>query len=312
MAIKKYATLNTLSNFLDNLKNLFATKTEMNTKSDKAHTHTIADVANLQSTLDGKANSSHGTHVTYSTTAPVMDGTASVGSASTVARSDHRHPIDTTRASQTDLDALETVVAGKANASHTHQYAGSSSAGGDANNALKLQGYTRNNLYKDLHDWINAIGLTHTVVVEGDKDTYYPVRIYLPSAKTMPTYVSIHKNLGTQTPEIDGNHSNGTSSMWLIYEGRNRSWDGNGGYLKTWYRYMGYANLCAHADIGTSAVGDLIVWLRGGGCLYQVSKTANTAEPSIYYEETNIGTEDYPYMVAPRTDLGNKSIYSGI
>lgn len=46
----------------------------------------------------GAAASSHGTHVTYSTTVPVMDGTASAGSASTVARSDHRHPTDTSRA----------------------------------------------------------------------------------------------------------------------------------------------------------------------------------------------------------------------
>ena len=67
------------------------------------HTHAIADVSGLQSALDGKAASSHGTHVSYSSTAPVMDGTASVGSASTVARSDHKHPTDTTRASQSDL-----------------------------------------------------------------------------------------------------------------------------------------------------------------------------------------------------------------
>lgn len=55
--------------------------------------------------LNGKANSSHGTHVSYSSTAPVMDGTASVGSASTVARSDHKHPTDTSRASQLSLDS---------------------------------------------------------------------------------------------------------------------------------------------------------------------------------------------------------------
>lgn len=85
-----------------------------------SHTHAIADVTGLQSALDGKAATSHGTHVTYSATAPVMDGTASVGSASTVARSDHRHPIDTSRAAQTDLDALKTTVASKANSSHTH------------------------------------------------------------------------------------------------------------------------------------------------------------------------------------------------
>ena len=68
------------------------------------HTHAIADVSGLQSALDGKAAASHGTHVTYSTTAPVMDGTASAGSAATVARSDHKHPTDTSRASKTEFD----------------------------------------------------------------------------------------------------------------------------------------------------------------------------------------------------------------
>lgn len=70
-----------------------------------SHTHAIADVSGLQSALDGKAASSHGTHVSYSTTAPVMDGTASVGSATTVARSDHKHPTDTSRAAKTDFDS---------------------------------------------------------------------------------------------------------------------------------------------------------------------------------------------------------------
>lgn len=43
------------------------------------------------------AAKSHGTHVTYSTAAPVMDGTAAAGSAATVSRSDHVHPTDTSR-----------------------------------------------------------------------------------------------------------------------------------------------------------------------------------------------------------------------
>ena len=65
------------------------------TVNDNSHNHTIANVTGLQSALDGKAATSHGTHVTYSTTAPVANGTASAGSASTVARSDHRHPLQT-------------------------------------------------------------------------------------------------------------------------------------------------------------------------------------------------------------------------
>ena len=58
----------------------------------------------------GAAASSHGTHVSYSTANPVMDGTASVGFASTVARSDHKHPTDTSRAAASDLTALQSLV----------------------------------------------------------------------------------------------------------------------------------------------------------------------------------------------------------
>ena len=107
MATKKYISFENLTSFLNNLKSLFATKTEIDSKSDKVHIHSISDITNLQSTIDNKANTSHGTHVAYSTTAPVMNGVASVGSATTVARSDHKHPTDSSRASQEDLDLHE-------------------------------------------------------------------------------------------------------------------------------------------------------------------------------------------------------------
>ena len=154
-------------------------------KANTSHTHTIANITNLQSTLNGKAATSHGTHVSYSTTAPVMDGSASVGTASTVARSDHKHPTDTSRAAQTSLDShtgnksnphgvtlaqlgltataaelntldgitatvtelnyvdgvtsnIQTQLNSKAASGHTHNYAGSSSAGGAATSANKL------------------------------------------------------------------------------------------------------------------------------------------------------------------------------
>jgi len=45
----------------------------------------------------GAAPTSHGTHVTYATTSPKMDGTASVGTDSKLARADHVHPSDTTK-----------------------------------------------------------------------------------------------------------------------------------------------------------------------------------------------------------------------
>ena len=101
-----YDTLQELGDLIDdNADAIDALETVAANKADKTHSHAIADVSGLQSALDGKAASSHGTHVSYSTTAPVMDGTASVGTASTVARSDHKHPTDTSRASKTEFDS---------------------------------------------------------------------------------------------------------------------------------------------------------------------------------------------------------------
>ena len=94
--------------------------TKLDTKADKSHGNHVptTESANNDRFLRndntwqtvtpeniGAAASSHGTHVNFSTTAPVMDGTASVGSASTVARSDHKHPTDSSRASKVEFDA---------------------------------------------------------------------------------------------------------------------------------------------------------------------------------------------------------------
>ena len=100
---KKIFTDESLGTFVDEVK--AHVSSAVSTKSNIGHTHSISNITDLQTALNGKAASSHGTHVSYSTTAPVMDGTASVGTASTVARSDHKHPTDTSRAAQTSLDS---------------------------------------------------------------------------------------------------------------------------------------------------------------------------------------------------------------
>ena len=100
-----YDTLKELGDLIvDNKDAIDALEEIASGKADKTHTHAIADVSGLQSALDGKAASSHGTHVTWSTTSPKMDGTASVGSETKVARGDHVHPTDTSRASKTEFD----------------------------------------------------------------------------------------------------------------------------------------------------------------------------------------------------------------
>ena len=54
-----------------------------------------AKTVNITPSGIGAAASSHGTHVTYSTTTPKVAGTATVGSESAVARGDHVHPVQT-------------------------------------------------------------------------------------------------------------------------------------------------------------------------------------------------------------------------
>lgn len=104
----------------------------------------------LTTALAGKANTSHGTHVTYATATPKANGTAAVGTSSKVAREDHVHPLQTSAATWTTARTLTIGNTGKsvdgsanvtwtlaeigaAASSHTHNYAGSSSAGGAAN-----------------------------------------------------------------------------------------------------------------------------------------------------------------------------------
>lgn len=125
-----YDTLKELGDLIDdNADAIDALELVAAGKADAEHDHEIADVTGLQSALDGKAASSHGTHVTWSTTAPKMDGTAAVGTETKVARGDHVHPTDTSRASQADLDALEAIVSGKSDSGHTHSAATTSAAG---------------------------------------------------------------------------------------------------------------------------------------------------------------------------------------
>lgn len=187
-----------------------------------------------------------------------------------------------------------------------NQFAKASTSGNAlyADDSDKLDGYHRKGLYPSIPDWINANGYTKTITVNGNANTYYPVVIGAPLNKEGLSYVSIWKNLGSKTASYSGNHSNGTSSMWIIYEGRNWYWDGNGGYAKCWYYSMPYANLCAQTDFLPNAVGSYCVYLRGGGTDYCISTTYDCT-PKVYYSATNVGDSNYPVNIAPRTSIGN-------
>lgn len=100
-----YDTLKELGDLIDdNADAIEALETIASGKANAEHEHEIADVTGLQTALDGKAASSHGTHVTWATGTPKMNGTAAVGTVARVAREDHIHPVDTSRAAKTDFD----------------------------------------------------------------------------------------------------------------------------------------------------------------------------------------------------------------
>ena len=79
------------------LKNPYALTIQGNgtTLTNGTYDGSAAKTVNITPSSIGAAASSHGTHVTFTTTTPKANGTAAVGSATTVSRSDHVHPLQT-------------------------------------------------------------------------------------------------------------------------------------------------------------------------------------------------------------------------
>lgn len=166
----------------------------------------------------------------------------------------------------------------------------------------------KRDMFSSMNEAFTAWGNEQVINVEGDANTYYPVAITIDGTKTWNSRISIYKNLGSRTPSYPGNHDNGTSSMWAMYEGRYSGWDGNGGYIVTKYVRQPYANLISKAEHAGNQAGKLVVYLRGGGCEYRVC-TDYRAGVSVYYERTEIGGYiDYPVYVEPTTSVGNQGV----
>lgn len=185
---------------------------------------------------------------------------------------------------------------------------------GDVNILLGSNNYkvwhagNKRDMFSSMNEAFTTWGNEQVISVEGDANTYYPVVITINHSKTWNSRISIYKNLGSRTPSYPGNHDNGTSSMWAMYEGRYNGWDGNGGYIVTKYVRQPYANLISKAEHAGNSAGKLVVYLRGGGCEYRVC-TDYRAGVSVYYERTEIsGYIDYPVYVEPTTSVGNQGV----
>lgn len=185
---------------------------------------------------------------------------------------------------------------------------------GDVNILLGSNNYkvwhagNKRDMFSSMNKAFTTWGNEQVINVEGDANTYYPVVITIDSTKTWNSRISIYKNLGSRTPSYPGNHDNGTSSMWAMYEGRYKGWDGNSGYIVTKYVRQQYANLISKAELAGNSVGALVVYLRGGGCEYTVC-TDYRGGINVYYERTEIsGDSNYPVYVEPTTSVGNQGV----
>ena len=152
------------------------------------------------------------------------------------------------------------------------------------------------------------------ITIGGDKDTYYPVRLKLKDGfvnrNSQPAFLGLGKMLGTKSPEWDGNHPSGTSSISIAWLYRSSNWDGNGDYITTLYKHENYAKLIAHIDGISQPEQGLILYLRGGGATYNIVSSI-PIEPIVYMESTNISLvpDTYPMIVSPIGYVGNYGIY---
>ncbi len=131
---KKVFTDESLETFVDEIKSYV--DDAVSTKANSSHSHTISNVANLQSSLDAKQ-------------ATITGGASTITSSNLTANralvSNGSGKVAVSAVTSTELgyldgvtSAIQSQIDGKSSTSHTHNYAGSSSVGGSATSAVKL------------------------------------------------------------------------------------------------------------------------------------------------------------------------------
>lgn len=110
------------------------------TVNDDSHNHTIANIDNLQSSLDAKQATITGAASTITSSNLTANRALISNGSGKVAVSD----VTNTELSYLDgvTSNIQTQLDGKSSTSHTHKYAGSSSVGGSATSAVKLDTVT--------------------------------------------------------------------------------------------------------------------------------------------------------------------------
>ena len=227
------------------------------------------------------------------------------------ATSNHTHTI-------ANIDNLQTTLNGKANTSHTHNYAGSSSAGGVANSASKLAtartitldgnvtGSASFDGSKNITITTKGVGeREHDMNTDGcyfeadltastyDQNTWYPiVGSQLPTGGY--TKISCNVQLDNTSHPTWGTHGSGFVCNFTIYA-KAAGWGTTGGesYVTDWFY-----NWCAKNPLGYQQMSNSsrpVIFARGGG-LYPI----RSSEPITWTVYSTTFTDDQQ-SVSPTT-----------
>lgn len=178
-----------------------------------------------------------------------------------------------------------------------------------------LDGYHRSNLYITKHSYLGAstsrkIGIT----VEGDYDTFYPVKVLVMAAENGIEYeFGICKSLSSlSNPNWEGNHSNGTSSLNAVYKFRCGGWDGNWNFIYTITAGQEFSQLLKHIELNNRSVTQyncsIVIWLRGGNASYTLYSDAGISSTEVLYEKSLITDPDVYVEPKSLSDEGNNGI----
>lgn len=215
--------------------------------------------SNIQTQLNGKAAASHGTHVTYGTSAPNANGAASAGSASTVSRSDHVHPLQTTVSGNA---GTATKLATARTISLTGDVTGSVSFDGSANASITAT------VADDSHNHTiaNIDGLQTALNVKSDNDhRHYPIPIVV-TGQDLNDYTDagFYTFAAAYAP---ANAPSGNTNGWLLVV----PWvQGNATIKQFWFR---------HGSVGSNDFETFVRTRVGSNAWGSWSKYYTTSNP---------------------------------
>lgn len=136
------------------------------------------------------------------------------------------------------------------------------------------------------------------ITVDGDKDTYYPVRINDGSSGMAFETLHISRRYNWAAPDTwyTATHRGGLT-LGIRWTG-DSSWGGNYKGLEVTSFAENYSTMVAGIQLST---GGLIVWLRGGGALYQLENSYGSALTATVHIEPYNAADGKIY--SPRVDV---------